>query len=197
MKKTVLAGLSVLFTLTMVAQKGKLLTGDWKSADGIQRFDLEFDYSNVEVPDFDTEEDYIKQKMKEKDEDNQGDGEIWKKRYFADREEHFEPKFIESFNKRGDAKAGKDFDDATHVLKVDITMLSHGWNVGVMRKAARLDAIITLYKRGDETPLLQVKYEDVKGADAMGYDFAIHSRVAEGFAKLAKSFLADVKKKNK
>lgn len=133
--------------------------------------------------------------MKEKDEDNPGDGAIWKKKYFDDREDHFEPKFIESFNKRGDAQAGKDLEDSAYVLKVDVIMLSHGWNVGVMRKAARLDAVISVYKRGDETPLLQAKYENVKGADAMGYDFAIHSRVAEGFAKLAKSFLADVKKK--
>lgn len=195
MKKVVLAGLSILFTLTMSAQKGDLLKGDWKAVSDIQRFDLEFDYSNVEVPDFDTEEDYIKQKMKEKDDDNPGDGIIWRKSYFDDREEHFEPKFIESFNKRGEAQAGNDFDDAEYVLKVETTMLSHGWNVGVMRKAARLDAILSVYKRGDETPLLKAKYENIKGADAFGYDFAIHSRVAEGFAKLAKSFLADVKKK--
>lgn len=171
------------------------MEGSWKALDGIERFDLEFDYSNVAVPDFDTEEDYIKQKMKEKDEDQAGEGVVWKKRYFADRENHFEPKFIESFNKRGTQKADKDFDDAAYVLKVETTMLSHGWNVGVMRKAARLDATISVHKRGDATPLLKVSYENIKGADAMGYDFATHSRVAEGYAKLAKSFVAELKKK--
>ena len=195
MKKIALVVLCMVLSLTVSAQKGDLKSGDWKAISGITTFDLEFEYGNVTVPDFDTEEDYIKQKMKEKNEDKPGEGEVWRKRYFADREEHFEPKFIESFNKRGDWKTGKDLDDAEHVIKVDVTMLSHGWNVGVMRKAARLDAVISVYKRGEDKPLLSAKYENVKGADAMGFDYGIHSRVAEGFAKLAKSFLADVKKK--
>jgi len=66
----------------------------------------------------------------------------------------------------------------------------------VMRKPARIDAIISITKRGEDQSLFVVKYEDVKGADAMGYDFAIHSRVAEAYAKLAKSFLRDVRKKS-
>lgn len=195
MKKLILGSVAILFTLTLMAQKGKVLEGSWSSISTVKKFDLEFDYSNVEVPDFDTEQDYINQKIKEKDEDKPGDGAIWEKRYFADREEHFEPKFVESFNKRGDWQASKDFDTAEYVLKVETTMLYHGWNVGVMRKAARLDAVISVYKRGDTTPLLKVKYENIKGADAMGFDYGIHSRVAEGYAKLAKSFLADLKKK--
>jgi hypothetical protein len=196
MKKLILAGLVMTFSFTIMAQKGKVLEGDWKALSGIEKFDLEFDYSNVEIPDFDTEQDYIDQKMKEKDDDKAGDGNIWRERYFEDRQEHYEPKFMESFNKRGAWQSSKDFDDALYVLKVETTLHYHGWNVGVMRKAARLDAVISVFKRGENTPLLKTKYENVKGGDALGYDFAIHSRVAEGYAKLAKSFLSDLKKKS-
>lgn len=42
---------------------------------------------------------------------------------------------------------------------------------------------------------LKVCYENIKGADAMGFDYGIDSRVAEGYAKLAESFLADLEKK--
>ena len=195
MKKIILSILVVLMTFTMVAQKGKVLEGKWKSLSGIEQFDLEFDYSNVEIPEFDKEEDYIKQKMKEKDEDEQGQGEVWKKRYLADRENHFEPKFIESFNKRDDQKVSKSFDNSEYTLKVIVTKSYNGWNVGVMRKAARIDAIITILKKEDNTPVLKVKYENVKGADAMGFDFESHVRVAEAYAKLAKSFMSDFKKK--
>jgi hypothetical protein len=197
MKKSITGILIILITGIATAQKGKVLEGKWKSLSNIERFDLEFDYSEVIVDDFETEEDYIQQKIKEKEADEPGQGAIWRKKYFADREAHYEPKFIESFNKRGDWKAGKDFDDSEYILKVHTTFLYHGWNVGVMRKAARIDAIISVYKRGESSPLFKVKYDNVKGADAMGYDFAIHSRVAEGYAKLAKSFLKDVKKKAK
>lgn len=195
MKKTTLGLLATLFTLSLVAQKPILLEGEWQSLKNIEKFDLEFDYSNVEIPDFEKEDDYVNLKMKEKDADNPGDGMIWKKRYFADRDMHYEPRFEESFNKRGNEKTAKDYDNSEYVLKVHTTKLYHGWNVGVMRKAARIDATIAIYKRGEETPTLKVKYEDVKGADAMGYDFSIHTRVAEAYAKLAKSFLRDLKKK--
>ncbi|PZD78650.1 hypothetical protein [Mesonia sp. K7] len=195
MKKIILSSLTLLIAFAMTAQKGKVLEGDWKSLKGIEKFDLEFDYSNVEVPDFDTEEDYINQKMKEKDEDEPGQGKVWKEKYFADREAHFEPKFIESFNKRESQKVSKTYDGEPYILRVETTMIYNGWNVGVMRKPARIDAIIYIYKRGENSPLLKVKYENVKGADAMGYDFASHSRVAEAYAKLAKSFMKDFKKK--
>ncbi len=195
MKKIIAATFLVLITGIITAQKGKVLEGKWKSLSNIERFDLEFDYSEVTVDDFETEEDYIQVKVKEKEEDEPGQGAVWKKKYFADREAHYEPKFIESFNKRGDWQAGKDFNDSDYILKVHTTLLYHGWNVGVMRKAARINAVIAVYKRGEDTPFFKVQYENVKGADAMGYDFAIHSRVAEGYAKLAKAFLKDVKKR--
>lgn len=195
MTKITLGFLAMLFTLSLVAQKPILLEGEWQSLKNIEKFDLEFDYSNVEIPDFEKEDDYVNLKMKEKDADNPGDGLIWKKRYFADRDMHYEPRFEESFNKRGNEKTAKTYDTSEYVLKVHTTKLYHGWNVGVMRKSARIDATIAIYKRGEETAMFKVKYEDVKGADAMGYDFSIHTRVAEAYAKLAKSFLRDLKKK--
>ena len=195
MKKIIFSSLAILMTFTMVAQKGKVVQGKWKSLDGIEQFDLKFDYSNVEIPEFDKEEDYINQKMKEKDEDEPGQGVIWKKRYLADRENHFEPKFIESFNKRGDQKVSKSSENSTHILKVTITKSYNGWNVGVMRKAARIDATISIYKKEENTPIFMVNYENVRGADAMGFDFESHLRVAEAYAKLAKSFMSDFKKK--
>lgn len=195
MKKIILSSLAVLMTMTMFSQKGKVLEGEWKSLSGINQFDLEFDYSNVEIPEFDKEIDYINQKMKEKEEDKLGTGKVWKEKYFADRANYFEPKFIESFNKRDDQKVSKSFDDEDHIMKVFITRSYNGWNVGVMRKAARIDANISIYKRGNHAPIFSVAYEDVKGADALGYDFESHVRVAEAYAKLAKSFMKDFKKK--
>jgi len=193
MKNILLNSLALLFSLTLIAQKGKVLDGKWKSLSGIEQFAVQFDYSNVEIPDFDTEDDYLALKMKEKEEDKPGEGAIWKEKYFADRENHFEPKFIESFNKRGDEKVSKSNDNTQYTLKVITTRSYNGWNVGVMRKAARIDAIIEIHK-GDEQ-LFKVKYLNVKGGDAMGYDFSSHTRVAEAYAKLAKSFMRDFRKR--
>jgi len=179
----------------MFSQKGKVLQGDWKSISNIMKYDLEFNYSNVAIPEFEKELDYINQKIKEKEEDKPGTGEIWKQKYFSDRENHFEPKFITSFNKRDEQKVNKDFDEATYIMKVVIDRSYNGWNVGVMRKPARIDATISIYSKADNSQVFSVAYEDVRGADAMGYDFESHVRVAEAYAKLAKSFMRDLKKK--
>ena len=187
----------LLCSVALLAQKGDVLEGSWKSLKDISKFDLEFDYSNVQIPDFNTEEEYIKQKMKDKEADEPGTGEAWKEAWFGDRTMHFEPKFKESFNKRGDEKVGKDFNVAEYRMKVTTTRQYNGWNVGVMRKSARIDATISVFKKGETKPLLSVAYEDVKGGDAMGYDFATHTRVAEAYAKLAKSFAKELKKKAK
>lgn len=187
----------VLLGLSMFAQKGKVIQGKWKTLSGIENFDLEFDYSDVEIPDYETEEAYIQEKMKEKNEDEPGQGEIWRKKYYADREEHFEPKFIESFNKRGDQKVGKELDNSDYTLKVITNRASNGWNVAVMRKPARIDAIIEIYNGEENSPIFKVKYENVKGADALGYDFESHVRLGEAYAKLAKSFMKDFRKKAK
>ncbi|WP_432412786.1 hypothetical protein [Rasiella sp. SM2506] len=197
MRKLLFTSIMLLCSVALLAQKGDVLEGSWKSLKDASKFDLEFDYSNVQIPDFDTEEEYIKQKMKDKEADEPGTGEAWKKRWFDDREAHFEPKFVESFNKRGDEKVSKKYDNAPYIMKITTTRQYNGWNVGVMRKAARIDATISVYKRGETKSLLSVAYEDVKGGDAMGYDFASHSRVAEGYAKLAKSFAKELKKKAK
>ncbi len=197
MRKLLFTSIMLLCSIALLAQKGDVLEGSWESLKNTSTFDLEFDYSNVQIPDFDTEEDYIKQKMKDKEADEPGTGEAWKEAWFGDRQAHFEPKFVESFNKRGDEKVGKDFNDAGYIMKVTTTRQYNGWNVGVMRKSARIDATISVFKKGETKPLLSVAYEDVKGGDAMGYDFATHTRVAEGYAKLAKSFAKDLKKKAK
>ena len=195
MKKMTLTIVALTLSVSMFSQKPNVLEGDFKALKGIETYDLEFDYSKVEIPDFDSEEAYIEQKMKEKEEDLPGSSEEWKKKYYSDRQEHFEPKFMESFNKRGAWKASKDYDDSEYVMKVNTLELYNGWNVGVMRKPARIAATIGVYKRNEETPLILVEYKDVKGADALGYDFATHSRLAEAYAKLAKSFLRDLEKK--
>ncbi|RZJ74318.1 MAG: hypothetical protein EOO45_08890 [Flavobacterium sp.] len=199
MKKITLMALLFISTVAM-AQKMKVLKGDFKNLKGISEYNLEFDYTNIKVDKFKTEEDFLADKMKKRD-DKEGTAEQFKENWFADRANRYEPKFIESFNKRfdkGEVKVDKGLSSAKHIMKVKTTWIYPGYNVGVMRQPAKLDATIYIYDAADPSKeLLVVSYEKALGNGAMGFDYNSGYRISEAYAKLAKEFAAHIKKKAK
>lgn len=185
----------------MVAQKGKIQEGDWKNLKGITKYNLVFDYSNLEIPKYDNEEEFLKDKMKKREDKEAGAGERFKESWFADRENRYEPKFIESFNKRwkeNEIVVDRDFDEAEHTIKIHTTFLYAGYNVGVMRQNSKVDAILTVYKNdAPDKVLFEIKYTKAEGKGAFGNDFDSGYRISEAYAKLAKTFAANLKKKTK
>ncbi|MGV6829772.1 MAG: hypothetical protein ACWA45_10285 [Flavobacteriales bacterium] len=195
--KTLLIALFI--TSFIFAQKAKVLDGSFKNLKGITEYNLEFDYSDLEIPKYKSEEEFLADKMKKRDEKEPGTGQKFKDSWFADREARYEPKFIESFNKRYDnIKVNKGLDNATYTMKVHTTLLYAGYNVGVMRQNAKIDAIITVYKKDNpDEILLSVKYTRAEGGGAMGYDFNSGYRISECYAKLAKTLAKTIAKKAK
>ncbi|MBP93304.1 hypothetical protein SAMN04487989_101868 [Bizionia echini] len=194
-----------LFTVLMVSttifsQKAKITQGDWKDLKGISTYNLVFEYTDLQIPKYDSEEAFLEDKMNKRDDKEEGTGEEFKKNWFADRENRYEPKFIESFNKRFDdneVKVGKNI-DAEYTMKIHTTMLYPGYNVGVMRQNAKLEATLYVYKT--ETPnniLFSVDYTKVEGYGAMGNDYNSGYRISEGYAKLAKELAKTIQKKAK
>lgn len=195
--KTLLIALFI--TSFIFAQKAKVLDGSFKNLKGITEYNLEFDYSDLEIPKYKSEEEFLADKMKKRDEKEPGTGQKFKDSWFADREARYEPKFIESFNKRYDnIKVNKGLDNATYTMKVHTTLLYAGYNVGVMRQNAKIDAVITVYKTDNpDEILLSVKYTRAEGGGAMGYDFNSGYRISECYAKLAKTLAKTIAKKAK
>ena len=201
MKKQLTIVLVLLCTTFMFAQKAKITEGNFKNLKGITEFNLEFDYTDVQIPKYDSEEDFLKDKMAKRDEKEPGTGEVFKKSWFDDRDERYAPKFIESFNKRfdnGGVKVDRDLDSAEYTIKVHTTLLYAGYNVGISRKNAKIDAIISVYKNDSpDKAILSVKYTNAEGGGAMGYDYDSGYRISECYAKLAKTFAKTILKKAK
>lgn len=190
-----LAGLFV--SCTMMSQDMEVVKGDFKNLKGITEFNLIFDYSNLKVDKFDTEEAFLADKMKKREE--KGTDEDFKKSWFADRENRYEPKFIESFNKRfdnGEIKVGKNLTTAKYTINVKTSWIYPGYNVGVMRQNAKINVIITVFETANPNNVLaSIQYEKVPGNGAMGYDYNSGYRISESYAKLAKEFAAHIKKR--
>jgi hypothetical protein len=200
MKKQLMLIAVLLCTSLMFSQKVKVTQGDFKNLKGITAYNLEFDYSNLSIPKYKSEEEFLKDKMAKRDEKDPESGENFKESWFADRENRYEPKFIESFNKRfddGEIKVGKDI-GAEYTMKIHTTMMYAGYNVGVVRQNSKIEATISVYKTGDPNNVIfSADYTKVEGSGAMGYDFDSGYRISEAYAKLAKEVAANIRKKAK
>jgi len=197
MKKTILLFTAILISAASVAQKLKVEKGDLKNLKEVKVFALEFDYTDVMIPKFKNEEDFLKDKMDKREKKKAGDGERFKKSWFDDRPNRYHPKFIESFNKRFENDAAKVQESTSdYTLKIHSTKIYPGYNVGVVRHSSELNATLTVYETAKPNNILfKGSYVDVKGAGAMGYDYDSGYRISECYAKLAKIFAKELKKK--
>lgn len=192
MKKQILILALILTTLTIYAQKPKVQEGSAKNLKGITVYNLEFNYADLQIPKYDSEEEFLEDKMAKREEKEAGSGEKFKKSWFADREDRYEPKFIESFDKRfknGEIQVGKDLENAKHTIKIHTTKMYAGYNVGIVRKNAEIDVFMTIYETENPSNVIwSAKFNKVQGYGAMGNDYNSGYRISECYAKLAKEF---------
>ncbi|MDH7446758.1 hypothetical protein [Aquimarina sp. 2201CG14-23] len=200
MKKLLLVAVLMATSITF-AQKAT--EGKIKNLKGISEYNLVFDYENVKVHKFDTEEEFLKDKMdkREKKHPGEGRGEKFKKSWFADRENLYEPKFIESFNKRFDnqsVKADKGLESAKHTMLVKTTWIYPGYNIGIQKSPSKVTATIKVYETANpDNVLYSGVFKNQPGATFGGGDFNSGIRIAESYAKLAKSVAKYIIKKAK
>lgn len=197
MKKITSVLIIILVSFSAIAQKLKVEKGDLKKLKEIKVFALEFDYTDVMIPKFKTEEEFLKDKMDKREAKKAGDGERFKKSWFDDRPNRYHPKFIESFNKRfEDNEVKVQESEADYTLKIHSTKIYPGYNVGVVRHSSELNATLTVYETAKPSNVLfKGSYVNVKGAGAFGHDYDSGYRISECYAKLAKIFVKELKKK--
>ena len=191
----------LLVTTSLVAQKANVTKGDWKDLKGITEYTLEFDYSDLEIPKYDSEEEFLEDKMAKREEKEPGTGEQFKESWFSDREEYYEPRFIETFNDRykdGAVKVDRDLGSADYTMKVHTTFIYPGYNVGVVRKNSKIEVTIDVFKNDNpDNIIFSVDYTKVEGAGNGGYDFNSGQRIADAYIILSRRLVKDMYKNTK
>ena len=197
MKKQLILFIALLCTTFMFSQRVKVAHGSYKALKGITEYNVEFDYSNLSIPKYKSEEEFLLDKMAKRDDKNPESGERFKESWFADRENRYEPKFIESFNRRigkVNRHVGKDI-GAAYTMRIHTTMMWAGYNVGVWRENSKIEATISIYKNDDPNNLLFVgDFTKVEGGGLSGMDYNSGDRIAEAYGKLAKKLAVDLNK---
>lgn len=177
----------LMLSLTAVnAQKIKVIEGDLAKLKGVKSFKTEFTYTPMIVGKDKDEKDYIQEKKQKLDEKEAGRGDTWEKAWVADRKDRFEPQFRELFSKHSGMSAVDDSSPYTMIFKT--TRTEPGWNVGVMRVPAYIDAEVWFVETANpDNVLAKISIKNSPGRDAFGMDYETGLRLQESYAKAGKS----------
>jgi hypothetical protein len=185
MKQSLIAILLML-TAPAYSQGVKLLEGDLKALKSEPSIRVEFTYDNMVIGDEQTPEaDYKKKKKQELNGKDPGRGDKWEKSWVADREERFEPKFKELFQKYSKKKIA---DNSKYTLIFNTTRTEPGWvGVGLIRRSARIDGDVLIVETANRSNVIaKLAVENAPGAGGMGYDYDTGLRIQEAYAKSGK-----------
>lgn len=186
----------ILFSLTVNAQKIKIKEGTLSSLSKIKSYDVKFSYENMNVGKI-TENEYLEEKVAEKNKKAKGTGDKWKKEWTSNRSRYYEPKFIELFNKhtKGALKIKKGDVRNTKVMFIETLMTEPGYNAGITRKDGSVTLKIT-FKEKEADKVLAVIHVIKADGEAMGYkDFDTKHRIMEAYAKAGKELAQFLRKK--
>lgn len=169
--------------------------GDLTFLKGQEKVNVVFNYDNMVVGKK-SEAEYVAEKMAEKEkEEGLGAGEKWHEMWLADRSKFYEPKFLELINKTSKGAEFGSFPDAQYTLEFKVTRFEPGWNIGLTKMPAQIDAVANFVESSAGEPLAHVTIDKAPGSQAMGYDFDVAARVKESFAISGKRLGALLNKK--
>jgi hypothetical protein len=194
--KNLLTVMFLCLALTGYSQKIKLVEGDVSVLKGQKSVTTEFTYDNMSVGKFPKEEDYVAQKKADLNKKEAGTGDKWELAWVSDRKERFEPQFRELFSKYAEISTVGENVPYTLIFKTVKT--EPGWNIGISRAPAFIDAEAWIVDSSDHNKVLaKLTITKSPGRDAMGYDFETGARLQEAYAKAGKELGAYIKGKLK
>ncbi len=144
-----------------------------------------------------TEKDYIEGNKAKLNGKEAGRGDKWETMWFEDRENRFEPKFEDLFNKgveKRDVVAGSGYTDAEYTMTIKTTWTEPGYFVGVSSRPAYISGTIVFTKTGSDKVLAEIEFLKAPG-NSVGATWDTGERIKESYAKLGKTLSAYLAKK--
>jgi hypothetical protein len=172
-------------SLPGMSQKIKLVEGNVSALAGQKAITVEFIYDGMTVGKEKSETEYVTKKKAELNQKEAGRGDKWSEAWVADRKDRFEPQFRELFAKHSlMTTAG---DNPTYKLIFKTTRTEPGWNIGISRVPAFIDAeVIIVETANPDKVIAKLTVKNSPGRDAWGFDFDTGTRLQESYAKAGK-----------
>lgn len=163
-----------------------MLDGSLDALNGVDKINVEYDYSEMGVGKFATEEEYIKRKKEDYNKKEPGRGEQWESSWKADRKNRFQPEFEELFSRHSGITGG-DIPNARYTLVFKTKYTEPGYNVYVSRKNAEIsgEAIIVETANRDNV-IARMSVLNCPGRTFGGNDYDTGERLQEAYAMAGK-----------
>jgi len=175
----------LMLSVNLKAQKIKLAEGSIDAVKGESSIAFEFTYDNMKVGKFDKEADYVAKKTEDYNKKEDGKGDTWAKAWVDDRKYRFEPKFIELFTEYSGKTESK---KAKYIMVFKTIFTEPGYNVGVSRKNAKIDADVWIVEAANKNNVIaKLTVEDALGRTFWGTDYDTGARIAETYADAGKA----------
>ena len=198
MKKLNLFLASLAFASISFGQKIMLIEGDLSVLKGETSMKIEYDYSDMEVGDYNDEASYTKKKVEEYNKKEAGSGDKWLASWERDKTVRYPEKFEELINKTGNIKYSQTAEGTKYTLIVKTKFIEPGFNVGVMKKPAAVSFEYIIVETANPSKVVaRLSQKLVPGAQAMGFDYDTGTRIAESYAKAGKMLAAFITKNTK
>ena len=166
------------------AQKVKNTSGNADILKSETNINIEFNYDNISVGKYKSEQEYITAKTEEYNKKEPGKGDTWAVSWKNDKQSRFEPKFIELFKINSGMSV---MTEAKYTLIFKTLSMEPGFNVGVMRKNAEIDGEVWIVETANKSnKLATFTISNVPGGTAFGYDFDTGLRISEAYANAGK-----------
>lgn len=187
----------------MNAQDMDVVKGDFAFLKDQKEINVEFTYDKLKLMDDNlTDEKYVADRAADLNQKEKGKGEIWKKKWYASRENAFQPKFVELVNTilnkaKKDLTFAEGATSAKYTLIVEAIWVYPGYNVVMAKKGAKVSTNLKFVETANKNNVvLEIKSEKAPG-DVFGGSFSNEDRIAEGYAKTGKSLGQMIVKKTK
>lgn len=200
MKKNLLVLFLIVSSMAVSAQKVRVQDGEFDFLNGQKEINVEFVYDNMTLfNDNQTNEEYMASRSADLEEKTRGQGKAWEKKWISSRDMIYEPKFLELMNRYLHEKYGvyfgENLSNTKYTLIVETTWVYPGWNVGVMRKGAKVSTDFKFVETNNrDNVLLHITSENAPG-DSFGGTYSNEDRIGEGYAKTGKSLGKLIRKK--
>ncbi|MCD7900524.1 MAG: hypothetical protein LUH22_11820 [Bacteroides sp.] len=197
MKKLFLITILCYLSAAVYAQSIVLTSGSLEPLKEEKVIKFEFTYENMLVGKM-TEEEYVLKKVSGYNEKDPGRGDEWREKWFADRINRFEPKFIELFDKymeKVEKVSGEE--GANYVILLNTEFTEPGWNVGVMRMNASIDMRGKILNIASGEQIATFVIKKASASNFMGTDFDTGFRIQETYGKAGREFAKFLIKKGK
>jgi hypothetical protein len=191
--------LLVCFTAAIAsAQRFDILSGKLENIKGIAQYNVTFDYTGIEVNGFESEAAFLAEKMKKREDHGHPEkAQRFREDWFANRENLYEPAFINYFNnmfKAAEIKVGRN-PSAQYTMAIKTTWVYDGYNAGTDVQPAKISAVITISEtQKPSKELLVIAFDKVIGIKRSIMTNTLGDRVSCAYEKLAKNLALQMKR---